>query len=189
LNDSGRLASTRRLVALAGILVLAGLVFFVIQREGDFASLAGLGYPGVAILMFFSSSTILFPAPGFAAVLAAGLVWNPLLVGLAAGVGSSTGELSGYLLGAGGSAVLDLKEAKRWARARGWLEKHGLLAIMALAAVPNPLFDVMGLVAGSLSYPVRNFWLACLLGNSIKYTAMAYLAYSMTGWWGGWFSP
>ncbi len=178
-----RLAGMRRLAAVVGVLLVVGLVIGLVQRGGDIASLAGLGYPGVAILMFLSSSTILFPAPGIAAVLAAGALWDPLLVGIAAGLGAGTGELTGYLVGAGGGAMLDLSRRERWQMAHGWLERHGLVAIVALAAVPNPLFDAVGLVAGSLSYPVRGFWLACVVGNSAKYVAMAYLASSASYRW------
>ncbi len=133
--------------------------------------------------MFLSSGSILLPAPGFAAVLAAGTLWNPLLVGIAGGLGAATGELSGYLLGVGGGAVLDLKEGKRWQRAHRWLQRYGFWAILVVAMVPNPLFDVLGLVAGSLSYPARRFWLACAVGNCVKYVALAYLAGSATAWW------
>ncbi len=181
-----RLSLGRKMAALVAVLLLLGLVIGLIQRENDLASLAGLGYPGVALLMFLSSGTILLPAPGFAAVLAAGTVWNPLLVGLAAGIGAATGELSGYLVGAGGRTVLDLEGARRWERAHRWLKRHGLLAILALALVPNPLFDALGLVAGSLSYPLRSFWLACAVGNCVKYVVLAYLASSIRGWWFTW---
>lgn len=177
------LARARRVAALVGLLILAGLVVYLVQRGPDLHALAGFGYPGVAILMFLSSSTVLFPAPGFAAILAAGTVWDPLLVGIAAGLGAGTGEISGYLLGVGGNAVLDLKEGKRWKRAHQWLEKHGLLAILVLASVPNPLFDAIGLVAGSLSYPLRNFWIAAVVGNCVKYVALAYLSNGAAARW------
>ncbi len=174
---------SRKFVALGGVLVLVCLVYLVLQHGADLASLAGLGYPGVAILMFLSSTTIVFPAPGFAAVLAAGTIWNPLLVGLAAGIGAATGELSGYLVGAGSSTVLDLRTGVNWQRVHRWLEKRGFLAILILALIPNPLFDILGMVAGSLAYPVRKFWITCAIGNCLKYGAMALISSSAAGWW------
>ena len=182
-DRSRLLVKLRSAAIVVGLLLLVALLICIVQRGPDPASLAALGYPGIAILMFLSSSTILFPAPGFAAVLAAGAVWNPLLVGLAAGVGAATGELSGYLLGVGGGVVLDLKEGKKWRRAHHWLERYGIWALLVLAAVPNPLFDVAGIVAGSLSFPVWRFWIACALGNSLKYAVLAHLASRATAWW------
>ncbi|HEX9015634.1 MAG TPA: VTT domain-containing protein [Chloroflexota bacterium] len=173
----------KKALAVGVLLLLAGAIYYVFEHGADLASLAGFGYPGVAILMFLSSSTIVLPAPGFAAVLAAGAVWNPLLVGICAGVGAATGELSGYLLGAGGTAVLDLREGKNWKRVHAWLERHGFAAILVLALIPNPLFDILGMVAGSAAYPVRRFWATCAVGNSVKYSAMAYLASTAASWW------
>jgi uncharacterized membrane protein YdjX (TVP38/TMEM64 family) len=185
-GDRAQLAATmRRLAIVAGIvLVLAVTVYAVVVRP-DVSSLAAFGYPGVTILMFFSSGSILFPAPGFAAVLAAGTVWNPVLVGLFAGLGAATGELAGYLVGTGGKRILSLNEGKRWRRAQGWLRHHGFVAILFFALIPNPFFDVIGVLAGSLSYPVRRFWLACLIGNCTKYVGMAVLGGTALTWWLG----
>jgi len=183
-EDAGtHLATMRKLAAGVGLLLLLSVAALIALHGRDIASLAAFGYPGVAILMFLSSSTVIFPAPGFAGVLAAGMIWNPVLVGVFAGVGSATGELSGYLLGMGGGAVLDLKESGRWRQLHRWVERNAFLAILALATVPNPLFDIMGLLAGSLSYPVRRFWVACAIGNSLKYVGLALLADSTAAWW------
>lgn len=178
-----RLSSLRRAAVVLGALIILGLLGYMVYARPDPASLAALGYPGVALLMFFSSGSIVLPAPGFAAVLAAGAIWNPVLVGIAAGLGSATGELSGYLLGIGGGAMLHLKEGKRWNQASRWLKRYGFWAILVVASIPSPFFDIIGLVAGSLAYPIRRFWIACLLGNSLKYTMLAFLGSSATAWW------
>lgn len=170
-------------MVVAGALLIVTAIFYVFLHGSDLVALAGFGYPGVGILMFLSSSTIVLPAPGFAAVLLAGTVWNPLLVGLSAGIGAATGELSGYALGAGGSAVLDLQEGKNWKRVHRWLEKHGFVAILVMALIPNPLFDVLGMVAGTTAYPLKKFWVTCAVGNSIKYAAMALLSSTAATWW------
>ncbi len=182
--DHARLMSTARKMAIVvGLLLMLVFVGWYLVYRPDPASLAALGYPGVAIAMFLTSSTIFLPAPGFAAVLWAGAVWDPLWVGIVAGLGAATGELSGYFVGAGGNALLDLKESKGWVEAHRLFKRFGLWAILALAIVPNPVFDAVGVVAGSLSYSVGRFWLACLVGKTVKFLAMAYLADSALGWW------
>ncbi len=182
-GTSTRLAATRKAAIVLGLFLLLALAIYIAQRGQDIASLATFGYPGVAILMFLSSSTVLFPAPGFACVLAAGVLWNPILVGVSAGLGASMGELLGYLLGSGSAAVLNLEERKSWKQIHRWMKRNAFLAILVVAAIPNPFFDVIGLVAGSLSYPVRRFWLACVIGNSVKYASLALLASSASTWW------
>ena len=182
-TDRARLMSAaRRAAIVVGLLLLVGFAVCYFLFRPDPASLAGLGYPGIAIAMFLASSTVFLPAPGFAAVLWAGLVWDPLWVGIAAGLGAATGELSGYVLGLGGSVLLDFKRNRRWDFANRLFRRYGFWAIVLLAAIPNPIFDVVGVVAGSVSYPVRRFWIGCAAGKIAKFIAMAYLADSTVGW-------
>lgn len=168
--------------ALLTLLVAGGVLA---SRSGiPLEEMAALGYPGVFLVMFVSGCSIIFPVPGQAAVLAAGAVWNPVLVGISAGLGNATGELTGYLAGRAGATVLGGRSAPRWWSLLGrWLSRYGFFAIMGIAAIPNPVFDAIGLLAGSLAYPARRFWLACALGNSVKYTAMAFLGDTVTAWW------
>jgi hypothetical protein len=42
-----------------------------------------------------------------------------------------------------------------------------------LSAIPNPLFDVAGLTAGSLGYSPWRYWLAVAMGKSIVYIVLA----------------
>ncbi len=78
---------------------------------------------------------------------------------------------------------MDMRDSKQWGRAKELFATYGLWAVLLLAAIPNPLFDALGIIAGSFAYPVRRFWVACLIGKVIKFTAMAYLADSAVGWW------
>lgn len=163
-------------VCAAALLLLAAAGLHAWRSGMEVGQLATLGYPGVFLVMFLSGSSILFPAPGLAAVLAAGIVWNPALVGVSAGLGNATGELIGYSAARAGAAALRGRQPPRWWNTLGeWLIRHGFLAILLLAIIPNPTFDIVGLLAGSLKYPPRRFWLACALGNSLKYMAVAYL--------------
>lgn len=164
------------ILALAALAALVAAGVYAWRSGTDPAELAALGYPGVFLVMFISGCSILFPVPGQAAILAAGAIWNPVLVGVASGLGNSTGELTGYLLGrAAGAAIEERRPPRWWGALQSWVGRYGFFAIMAIAMVPNPVFDAVGLIAGSLEYPARRFWLACAIGNSVKYTALAYL--------------
>lgn len=183
-GDRARLmTNARKGAAAVGLLLLVAAIGLLVALRPNPATLAAFGYPGVAIVMFLTSSTIFLPAPGFAAVLAAGTMWNPLLVGISAGIGAATGELSGYILGASGGTLLDLQESKNWKRASLLFSSYGLWAILVLAIIPNPFFDAMGILAGTLSFSVRRFWVVCLIGKIIKFVAMAFLADSAAIWW------
>lgn len=159
---------------VATLVLLFG--FAVVRLFPNIAQLSAYGYVGVFFLMIVSGGSILFPMPGLAAVLAAGVAWNPLLVGVVAGLGNSIGEFTGYLAGRSGRAILGkTKDSAPYVRAERLLTRHGIWALIVFAAIPNPLFDIVGLVAGSLGYSPKRFWIACAIGNTIKYTGIALL--------------
>ena len=68
------------------------------------------------------------------------------------------------------------------------MQRRGFLTLFVLSAIPNPLFDLAGISAGVLHYPVARFLLACWLGKTIKALALAYLGSVSVGlierWWG-----
>jgi membrane protein DedA with SNARE-associated domain len=68
---------------------------------------AAYGYPGIFLIMLMANATVFLPAPGVAVVFAMGSVFNPLGVALAAGTGGAIGELTGYLAGFSGQAVVE----------------------------------------------------------------------------------
>lgn len=184
-------ASRWLVCAGAGLLTLVVAAAVQLATGASLQDLEALGYPGLFVLMFVSGGSIFFPVPGMASVLAAGAVWNPALVGLSAGLGNAVGELTGYVAGRAGAAMLEGRHAPHWwLVVRAWLQRHAFFIIVLLAMVPNPVFDTVGLLAGSIDYPLRRFWVACVLGNTIKYTAAAYFGDYLTGNlrdWLGWF--
>ena len=67
-QQASRFRRGRKVAACTGAVVALTVIVGVAGQGTDLASLAGLGYPGIILLMFLSSSTVLFPAPGFASV-------------------------------------------------------------------------------------------------------------------------
>jgi membrane protein DedA with SNARE-associated domain len=54
------------------------------------------------------------------------------------------------------------------------MEKYGDITILVLAFIPNPLFDLAGMVAGILKMPVGKFLLYCVIGKILKMMMFAY---------------
>jgi vacuole membrane protein 1 len=48
-----------------------------------------------------------------------------------------------------------------------FLNKHAFLTVLAMAAVPNPLFDLAGLMCGHFLIPFWTFFTACWMGKSL----------------------
>lgn len=180
----------RRLFAAAVALLLIILVVAMYQwMTGTTAEqLARWGYAGVFLIMVVSGSSTFFPVPGQASVLASGALWNPVLVGIAAGLGNATGETIGYLVARAATSMFEQINRSQWVLMfRGWFERYGFFAILGIAMIPNPVFDIVGIVAATAAYPLRRFWIACALGNSVKYIGMAYFGKAASSLFGGLF--
>jgi uncharacterized membrane protein YdjX (TVP38/TMEM64 family) len=151
--------------------VIALTVVLVIKRD-ELQALKSYGYPGIFLFSILANATILVPVPGVVFTSAMGAVFNPLFVSIAAGGGAALGELSGYLAGFSGQAVVEGSE--RYERVVRWMEKYGDITILALAFIPNPLFDLAGIVAGILKMPVWKFLIYCIIGKILKMMMFAY---------------
>jgi len=159
----------RALLALAfSVLITVAIIHY---RE-QLVRLSTYGYLGVFLISVLGNATVLFPVPSLVAVFAGGTVFHPLLVGLVSGVAEPIGELSGYLAGYGGSAIIENQAL--YAKMEKWMLRHGYLTIFVLAVIPNPIFDLAGIAAGALHFPVWKFMLACWAGKTLKAVAIAY---------------
>lgn len=158
----------------------------VIANRQRLQDAAIYGYPGVFVVSLLGNATIFFPAPSLALVFAMGGVLNPLWVGIAAGAGEALGELTGFMAGYGGQVVVERYDI--YHRFRRYMERYGLIAIFILSAIPNPFFDLAGLAAGTLRFPVWQFLLACWAGKTIKTVVVAYLGAGSLHVLGRWLS-
>lgn len=142
-------------------------------------------YFGVFAIGFLSSFLIFLPTPAFIVVfILAGpeFGFNPLLLGIAGGLGAAVGELIGYFLGYGSEEVLLKKYEKQLKGIEAAFQKHGAsLIIFIFAATPLP-FDIVGIFCGVVKYPVKNFFLPLLLGKILKYVVIAYAGFYSVTW-------
>ena len=152
------------------IAIAAAVLYF----SDDIAGLGAYGYAGAFIISLLSSATIIFPAPGWAVVVAMSATLDPLLLGLTAGVGSAIGELTGYAAGEGVRELMDgrIRESRKIEKL---VEEYGMAGIFLLALVPNPLFDIAGITAGGLRIPWWRYLAACAAGRVLRYTILAML--------------
>jgi membrane protein YqaA with SNARE-associated domain len=158
-----------RVVVLLGVIALT--IVLVINRE-RIQELQGFGYPGIFLFSILANATILIPVPGVLFTSAMGAVFNPFWVSIAAGSGAALGELSGYMAGFSGQAVVE--NAARYEQVANWMRKYGDVTILFLAFVPNPLFDLAGMLAGMLKMPVVKFLFYCVIGKILKMMMFAY---------------
>ena len=158
-------------------LLVTGTAAAIVFRQ-HLMGLQGMGYLGVFLGNVVASSSLVVPVPGLAATMVAALVWNPFLVGLAGATGSAVADTAGYLIGVSSHKVVDghLGHRKWYARIEGWVQRRGFVTLFLFAAIPNPMFDVAGIVAGSMGYPFKRFAVACWLGKATKFIILAMIA-------------
>lgn len=152
------------------------------------ASVEQYAYPGAFVLALLTNLTLAVPVPYNPVVLQLmTVVQLPLLVALLAAAGSAVGESTGWWVGSQGRAVLPSQgragAAVRWLQRlaeRRWPSFWGLAAF---SAVPNPVFDVAGLVAGAAKIPYRLFLAATFLGRLVRFVVFALVGETLLRLW------
>ena len=160
--------SLPRVLALLFTIVISVAIFALRDRMEQLAS---LGYPGIFLVSLLSNATLILPMPGLVVIFAMGSALNPLLVGVVAGIGMTLGEMTGYLAGYSGSAIIE--DNARYDQVERYVRRFGGWVIFALALIPLPLFDIAGIVAGAIRFPVGWFLIAGGAGKIIKATLVA----------------
>ncbi len=144
-----------------------------------------LGYIGIFVVSFVGSASVIFPIPVFIVVPATAALpgMNPWLVGLFAGVGSSLGEVVGYVVGMGGGKLVEKKYSQHIDKYKKWFKdgKNMFFWIVAFAATPLP-DDVVGLVCGIFRYAFKKFILASFIGKIILNLVLALGGYYAIPW-------
>ena len=177
----GLLTNLLRVLALLAVIGVTILVYDIRDHIRDFAA---YGYPGIFLIALLANATVFVPAPGVAVVFAMGSIFHPLAVGLAAGTGGTLGELSGFLAGFSGQAVIERMHL--YARISPWVDKYGGWAILVFAAIPNPFFDLAGIAAGVSKMPVGRFLIFCWIGQVIKMSIFAFTGAYSISWLADW---
>ncbi len=164
-----------------GAVAIALLVTVVIMLFSNrIEELQALGYAGAFLIMLIGNATVVFPVPGIVFVIAMGSTLNPWLVGLAAGPGAALGEFTGYLAGYGGAAPLEHTDMYR--RFEHWMARFGPVVIFVLSAIPNPVFDMAGLLAGASHMPWWQFLVAAWLGKTVQGIGLAWAGALSIDW-------
>jgi membrane protein DedA with SNARE-associated domain len=133
-------------------------------------------YLGAFIISLLGNATIVLPAAVLVILTNMGIVLymsvgiaGPVMIGIAGGLGAGIGELTGYIAGYSGRTVI--LGNKRYARIQGWLTRWGSMTIFILSIMPL-FFDLVGIAAGTLRFPLWKFIVVCTIGRIILYTGL-----------------
>jgi len=168
------------LTLLFVIAITVGILYFYQQYPGRLDELKAYGYWGAFLISLFGNAAVILAAPVLPILATIGVVIypvtgpvGPIIVGLVGGAGAGIGEMTGYMLGYSGRPIVE--KVKLYKRLVVWLRRWGALAIFILSIVPF-FFDIVGIVAGVLRFPIWKFLLACWLGRTILYVGIVLAA-------------
>lgn len=159
------------LVLILTVALSLGLYFF----QDKIADLKEFGLIGL-FLISMVGGLLFFPSPIIiAAVIATGHAYPPVLVALVGSLGSSIGDILGYGVGHTGRKAFVDEQKFHHKIMEEIFHKFGGLFIFVMAAIPNPFFDAIGVVAGLFHYPMKKFFSYVFVGRLIRNILLAYL--------------
>ncbi len=169
----------QRLIPLLTLLLVIAVsvaLFFYGRNPEIVAELKGYGYLGAFLISLIGNATVLLPGIVLPILSGLGVVLYPtaglvglVMIGLAGGAGAAIGEIVGYMAGYSGRGIVG--RVKLYNRLEEWLRRWGAIAIFILSIVPF-FFDLVGIAAGVLRFPLWKFILLCWLGRTILYVGM-----------------
>ena len=160
----------RPAILLAAIVFASAALLFL---PINYKALGVYGYLGVFLVTLLGTGAMVLPVPYLGFIALAGRDLDPVLVALVAGAAAALGELTGYLVGYTGRALMGRNRWYRFLEAQ--IGRFGVPIVFLGAAVPNPVFDAIGVVAGATRMPVGVFLVACFLGRVLRLYLVALL--------------
>lgn len=167
---NNRNATIKKLLSIVGGIAV-GILFampYLVYKE-KIQSMATIGYIGLFISCFISNLSILLPTSSTIIVVAAALTLNPWICIIVGGMGTALGEQASYLCGLVGSKGFDEEENSKIKYATKWFEQKPILTVFLFALVPLPVFDIVGIIAGSKRMKWWKYTSAAVLGKTLKF--------------------
>ena len=180
-------------ILVGGVLMSLSIGLLILPIWVDLSEerFATFGYAGVFLANLVSTGTVFIPVPGLTAVGQAlivqqGAILNPVYIGLLGGTAMALGETTAYVAGTVGSEVVQDQNVQapkpirrlveRVIHAIDWLLHHsGLITLVVLSAIPNPVFELAGVTAGASRMNFWRFMAAVMIGKNIRGLTLAFL--------------
>ena len=178
------------------ILLAIAIAIVLIQYQSQISELGRFGYPGIFVVSILGNATVGAPAPSIVVIIGIGSALNLWIASLVAGFGSALGEMLAYLFGYSTHTKLNLKLfgnrfgdqetveseflTKTWYLRLTQLinGRAGWITLFVLAVIPNPIFDIGGVLAGVAKMPWWLFLSVTTLGKTVRYLILITIAQS-----------
>jgi len=184
-------ARLRAVAAVLAVVVLNVAAYALLGTDAAqrwIASVEDWAYPGAFVLALLTNATLAVPVPYNPVVIQLMVaVEHPMLIAVLAAAGSALGESTGWWVGSQGRAVLPVQgragSAVRRLQRLAAHRRSAFWGLAVLSAVPNPVFDVAGLVAGAARVPYLLFLAAAFVGRLLRFSVFAVFGAALLDRW------
>jgi len=129
----------------------------------------------VFAISFIGTASIIIPIPYTVLILGLSLSaeWDPILLTIAAGLGSALGEMVGYALGYFGRKIVSKERQRKMEYLVKIFDRYGPLAIFVFALTPLP-DDLLYIPLGLLKYKFYKAFIPTLIGKFLMIFIIVY---------------
>ncbi|UCH02137.1 MAG: VTT domain-containing protein [Candidatus Bathyarchaeota archaeon] len=117
--------------------------------------------------------SIIFPIPYTLVLYALGSSLDPILLSISSGLGSALGELSGYIIGYYGRAIISEDMKRKMDFMLKVFSQYGQIAIFLFALTPLP-DDLLFIPLGIARFSLTKALISCFLGKILMSFIIAY---------------
>lgn len=178
----------RAVLSIASVVLVAAVSAYVLlgwMSNPDSILHYGLG--SIFLVSMISHLTVVARDMFIPMYLPLATVYNPLALGVAAGIGAAIGEVTTYVLGWGVAETIEEQEGEN-SRLSRWIRKYGLWAVLLVAVTPLPDTPIV-LLAGSNKLPFGRLFIVEAVGKTALYSIGAivggFVFTGLTGAFGG----
>lgn len=164
-------------LAVLILIIILSIVIFLFRDKIE--NVSNLSYVGLFFACLLANATVLLPSPSLMIAASCALIMNPILVALFSALGSTVGELVGYVFG-----KITQDVSPQFQKFITWLNSkvcNDTILVFVLAVLPLPLFDVVGVYSGGKKMNLVKFCVACLIGKFVK-TLLYTKLYDILDW-------
>ncbi len=165
----------------AAALVL-NLLAYLLLPPSLLTRLGRLGYLGAFGIAALANATVLVPVPYYPIIIRLAQALNVWGVVLAAAAGSTLGECVAFFVGCSSHGAIEETRVNNWIERQMQRPWRAGLVLFVLAALPNPAFDVAGLLAGAFGLPLWLFLLPVFLGRIVRMALLGFVGLNIEGW-------
>ena len=170
------------IITVAAIIVTIVLLSVGVQGiYGLTQALISLGYLGAFLSGVLGTSSLMisiFPPQVVVFLMSApAFGFNPMLIGVLAGLGAGIGQYLHYYIGAGGRFLLSEKRVASMEKWKARLDRYGVPLIFLFAVTPLTPDDLLWIPLGMMKYPKTKALISAIVGKTVMLVLCAYGGY------------